>query len=92
MTPREALQAAIRVLGSQSAVAAVAGPDVATGHVYHWINKAPEVPAKYCPSIERATREQGETIFCEQLCPSADWAAIRNERGPLDFAEPPVAA
>lgn len=84
MTPQEALAKAILVLGSQTAVAAAAGEDVQTGHVFYWINKAAEVPAKYCPGIERATREKGadQTVFCEQLCPSTDWAAVRAQKGP----------
>jgi DNA-binding transcriptional regulator YdaS (Cro superfamily) len=89
MTPREALEAAIRVLGSQRAVADAAGEDVETGHVYYWLNKAPEVPAKYCPGIEQATREKGEIIFCEALCPSTDWGAVRSQSGPA--ATPPNA-
>jgi DNA-binding transcriptional regulator YdaS (Cro superfamily) len=86
MTPREALAKAIKVLGSQTAVAAAAGDDVATGHVFYWLNKAPEVPAKYCPGIERATREKGETVFCEQLCPSTDWGMVRVQEGPKGIA------
>lgn len=89
MTPQEALREAIRVLGSQTAVAAAAGPDVQTGHVFYWINKAPEVPARYCPGIERATREKGEPVFCEQLCPSTDWGLVRTQNGPeIADAEP----
>ena len=83
MTPHDALTKAIDVLGSQAAVATAAGDDVATGHIYYWLNKAPEVPAKYCPGIERATREKGTTVFCEQLCPGTDWAIIRAAKGPL---------
>jgi len=84
MTPREALEAAIRVLGSQKAVAAAAGPKVKTGHVFYWLNKAEDVPAQYCPGIEAATREKGEAIYCEWLCPSTDWSAVREQQGPLE--------
>lgn len=83
MTPKEALTKAIEVLGSQTALAEAAGDDAKTGHVYYWLNKAPEVPAEYCPGIERATREKGDTVFCEWLCPSTDWAAIRAASGPV---------
>jgi DNA-binding transcriptional regulator YdaS (Cro superfamily) len=82
MTPQEALRKAIEVLGTQKAVAAAAGDDIKTGHIFHWLNKAPEVPARYCPGIERATREKGDTVFCEQLCPSTDWASVRSGTGP----------
>jgi DNA-binding transcriptional regulator YdaS (Cro superfamily) len=85
MTPREALEKAIRVLGSQTAVATAAGEGVETGHVYHWLNKAPEVPAKYCPGIEAATRAKGiaaDIVYCEQLCPGTKWSVVRAEDGP----------
>jgi len=82
MTPLEALLKAVEVLGSQKAVAAAAGENLATGHVYYWLTKAPEVPAQYCPGIERATRAKGETVFCEQLCPGTDWSAVRTQDGP----------
>jgi DNA-binding transcriptional regulator YdaS (Cro superfamily) len=86
MTPHEALLKAIQVLGSQTAVAAAAGDDVETGHVYYWLNKAPEVPARYCPGIEQATREKGDTVYCEQLCPSTDWGLVRAGAGPTEAA------
>ena len=70
MTPREALMAAIDVLGSQKAVAAAAGADVETGHVYYWLNKANEVPARYCPGIERETREKGTPISASGFAPA----------------------
>lgn len=82
MNPKEALQKAIHVLGSQRAVANAAGEDVETGHVYHWLNKAKEVPAKYCPGIERATREKNDPVFCEELCPGTDWGSVRGAAGP----------
>jgi DNA-binding transcriptional regulator YdaS (Cro superfamily) len=92
MTPQEALREAIRILGSQTAVAAAAGPDVQTGHVFYWLNKAAEVPARYCPGIECATREKGEVIFCEQLCPSTDWGLVRAQEGPLRTETEPAKA
>lgn len=83
MTPREALAEAVRILGSQKAVAEAAGEDIKTGHVYYWLNEATEVPAKYCPGIEAATRAKGsEVVFCEQLCPGTDWATVRQQPGP----------
>jgi DNA-binding transcriptional regulator YdaS (Cro superfamily) len=82
MTPQDALRKAIEVLGTQKAVAAAAGDNVKTGHIFHWLNKGSEVPANYCPGIERATREKGDTVFCEQLCPGTDWASVRAGTGP----------
>jgi DNA-binding transcriptional regulator YdaS (Cro superfamily) len=82
MTPQDALRKAIGILGSQTAVAAAAGEKVKTGHIFHWLNKSSEVPATYCPGIERATREKGVPVFCEQLCPGTDWASVRAGAGP----------
>jgi DNA-binding transcriptional regulator YdaS (Cro superfamily) len=83
MTPQDALREAIDVLGSQQGVAEAAGYNVKPGHIYHWLNGAKEVPAKYCPGIEAATREKGRPVFCEHLCPSAKWPAMRNQPGPV---------
>jgi DNA-binding transcriptional regulator YdaS (Cro superfamily) len=91
MTPREALLKAIAVLGSQTAVAAAAGPDIKTGHIYHWLTKGAEVPAKYSPSIERATRERGDAVLCEWLSPSVDWSIV-GERDPGPDSQPAAAA
>lgn len=82
MTPQDALRKAIDVLGTQRAVAEAAGEDVETGHVYYWLNRAEEVPAKYCPGIEAATRSKGTPVYCEQLCPGTDWATVRKQPGP----------
>ena len=91
MTPKDALETAIRVLGSQTAVAAAAGEDVRTGHIFYWLTKASEVPPRYCPGIEQATREKGEVVYCEHLCPGTDWSLIRDSAGPTGvIVVPPV--
>lgn len=82
LTPKEALAKAIAVLKTQTAVAEAAGNEAKTGHVFYWLNKAAEVPAKFCPGIEKATREAGDTVFCEELCPGTDWASVRAGQGP----------
>jgi DNA-binding transcriptional regulator YdaS (Cro superfamily) len=76
MTPHEALLKAIQVLGSQTALAAAVGPDIKTAHIYNWLNKSAEVPSKYAPSIERATRDKGDPVLCEWLSPSTDWSIV----------------
>ncbi|HEU6454129.1 MAG TPA: YdaS family helix-turn-helix protein [Roseateles sp.] len=89
LTPQEALAKAIRVLKTQTAVAEAAGNEAKTGHVFYWLNKAAEVPAKFCPGIEAATRAaaaaEGDPtliVYCEELCPGTDWAAVRANTGP----------
>jgi DNA-binding transcriptional regulator YdaS (Cro superfamily) len=77
MTPKEALQKAIDLLKTQSALAAVIGGTVKTGHIYYWLNSG-QVPAEHCPSIERATEGK---VRCEDLCPGADWAYLREQTG-----------
>ncbi len=36
------------------------------------------VPAEWCPSIERATRDQGAVVTCEELRPDVEWSALRD--------------
>lgn len=36
-----------------------------------------EIDAAYCPTIERATRDLGDVVTCEQLRSDVDWAALR---------------
>lgn len=69
-----ALQRAIDVMGSQAALGAVCGKT--QGHVSYWL-RAGIVPSDYCPSIERATRERGEVVFCECLHPAVPWGELR---------------
>ena len=70
MTPSEALQAAIDKAGSQTALAALVGENIKTGHIYNWLRNG--VPARHCPTIERETG-----VRCEDLCPGTDWAVLR---------------
>lgn len=85
MTPQDALHRAIRVCGTQTAladgineVAAKRGvqKQIKTGHIHYWLNNG-EVPAEHAPDIEQVTRDKGEPVSCEQLCPSNNWAAVR---------------
>lgn len=48
-----ALQKAVTILGSQSALAKAIGKR--QGHVWHWLNKGGKVPAEAVLPIERAT-------------------------------------
>lgn len=34
-------------------------------------------PAEHCPTIERATREKGQVVTCEQLRPDVAWEVLR---------------
>lgn len=67
----KALKTAEAVIGSQSALAKAI--DVAPQVVNNWHRRG-NVPADYCPAIERATQGQ---VTCEELRPDVDWGYLR---------------
>lgn len=70
-----ALVEAVRILGSQSALARACG--VKQGHVWAWLNREGyAVPLESCPDIERAT---AGAVRCEDLRPDVDW--LRDSTG-----------
>ncbi len=77
----DALQRACTTLGGWSAVARAAGASDSAPHMWR---KRENVPAEYCPGIERETRrvaaEKGQPeliVTCEQLRPDVPWAVLR---------------
>lgn len=77
----EALDRAAQVLGSLAAVARASG---ASDNAPSMWKKRGNVPAEYCPAIERACRakaaEVGDPsliVTCEELQPDVDWAVLR---------------
>lgn len=34
-------------------------------------------PAEHCPKVERATRERGDVVLCEDLRPDVAWDVLR---------------
>ncbi len=83
MNPKEALERAIETAGSQTAFAAAIGPDIKTGHVYHWL-KSGRLPIEHCPIVEAAFG-----VPCEQLRPDFRWELVRQAGQP---AAPSAAA
>jgi DNA-binding transcriptional regulator YdaS (Cro superfamily) len=71
MTPKDALQEAVAKAGSQTAFAAAIGPEIRTGHVYHWL-KAGRLPVEHCPLVEAAFG-----VRCEDLRPDVKWELLR---------------
>lgn len=67
----QAIQTAIDHLGSQSALAKAIG--VAPQVVHNWVVRG-NVPAEWCPEIEKAT---GGAVRCEDLRADVDWAYLR---------------
>jgi DNA-binding transcriptional regulator YdaS (Cro superfamily) len=71
---------AAEVLGSQTALADLLG--VSKGAVSQWKDAGRRVPAEYCPLIERATRERGTPVLCEELRPDIAWDVLREQAAP----------
>jgi DNA-binding transcriptional regulator YdaS (Cro superfamily) len=70
------IQRAIRVAGSQRALAARCG--VTQAAVSKWVLGG-RVPAERCVEIERAT---SGAVRCEELRPDIEWAVLRRAAPP----------
>lgn len=75
---------AIRVLGGATEAAAIitkmaeesgTARAVSRQSVEYFVRQ--RVPAEFCPLIERATRERGRPVLCEQLRPDVEWRVLR---------------
>lgn len=71
MRPMESVKRAIRIVGSQKRLGSAIG--VVPQVVNNWLRRG-NVPAEYCPRIERAT---SGAVRCEDLRPDVDWAYLR---------------
>lgn len=85
---KAALQRAANILGGQAAMASVLGYSDRRG-VWAWFNTDRRFPAEHCPAIEKATRERGEVVRCEELRPDVSWAVLRKPA--RQFAQQPAA-
>lgn len=87
MTPNEALDKAVSIIGSMQLVAELC--DVTKGAVGQWKLEGRSVPAEHCPKLERATNR---AVQCEQLNPDVDWAYLRTQpEGPVESEARPCA-
>lgn len=77
----EHLERAIRLCGSQDALASHLG--VRQSVVAMWKHRG-NVPAEYCPLIERAT---GGAVRCEELRPDVAWSVLREQAAPIVHTE-----
>lgn len=68
------LLSAISIVGSQKAFADAIGAKSRT--VWAWTKRG-NVPASFCPAIERATKK---AVTCEDLRPDVDWAYLRGTK------------
>lgn len=73
---KDALRRAAKVLGGQAALAVAIGYSDRR-HVWPWFNTDRQIPAEHCPAIERATRELGQVVTCEELRPDVPWGVLR---------------
>lgn len=62
---------AYKIIGTQAALAKAIG--VVPQVVNNWQRRG-NIPAEYCPAIERATAGQ---VKCEDLRPDVDWSVLR---------------
>ncbi|MFM8899178.1 MAG: YdaS family helix-turn-helix protein [Burkholderiales bacterium] len=40
------------------------------------------VPAEWCPAIERVTKARGSPVLCEELRPDIPWDVLREQSNP----------
>lgn len=76
--PKAALRRAADVLGGQAALATVLGYEDRRA-VWHWFGTDRKFPAEHCPAVERATREKGQPVTCEELRPDVAWSVLREQ-------------
>lgn len=72
-----ALHRAAAILGGQAAMAELLGYSDRR-NVWPWFNTDRQFPAEHCPAIERATREKGDVVLCEELRPDVAWDVLRS--------------
>jgi len=77
-TSQQALRRAASLLGGQAALAA-ALRFKSRRNVWPWFNTGRQVPAEYCPAIERVT---AGAVRCEELRPDVDWHVLRSTTAP----------
>lgn len=71
-----ALHRAAGILGGQAALAELLGYQDRR-NVWPWFNTDRRFPAEHCPLVERATREKGNVVTCEELRPDVAWDVLR---------------
>jgi DNA-binding transcriptional regulator YdaS (Cro superfamily) len=49
--------------------------------ISEWLRGDRRVPAERCPEIERATRDRGQPVLCEELRPDVAWSVLREQAG-----------
>lgn len=88
-TPVDALVRAVKIAGSQSALAsglsaARVGEPITAARVWNWVNRDKKAPAEFCPDIESLTG-----VLCEELAPDVNWAVLRKGKKKSAFISTP---
>lgn len=83
-TPHEALHAVLRIAFGGVAARMAEACGVSDQTVSWWLRgerdgRPVKLPSEYCPLFERRTREAGEVVLCEDLCPTVDWTYLRTQ-------------
>ncbi|MDP4300365.1 YdaS family helix-turn-helix protein [Leptothrix discophora] len=73
-----ALHRAIAACDGAGALASAIG--VSVQRLSNWRTRG--IPTDVCPLIERATRERGKPVLCEELRPDVLWSVLR-QAGPM---------
>lgn len=73
-----ALHRAAKALGGQAALASLLGYRDRRG-VWPYFSTDRAFPAEHCPVVERATREKGDVVTCEELRPDVAWDVLREQ-------------
>ena len=75
------LKTAIGLLGGQTSVARICskstGRIIEQGHVSNWLYRDNNVPSDCAMALAIATREKGEEVPPEKLCPKYPWHLIK---------------
>lgn len=85
---KAALYRAAQVLGGREALATLLGLQDARS-VWPYFARRRFLP-EYCLVVERATRERGQPVLCEELRPDVAWDVVRNNPLPAHAAGEPI--
>lgn len=85
-TAQQAVESAIKVMGSQQALARSLGITQPT--VAEWKSGLRPVPLNRCPDIESNTARAGEVVRVEELRPDVKWHRVKDKSWPIAEGRP----
>jgi len=69
MSPLEALEKAVVVVGGQTSLAEMCGGKTRQQHVFNWLNRDKKLPERHAIKVQRATAALGDAVYAWQLRP-----------------------